>query len=66
MTNLSVMDLLLTPRELAERWQMSEKTLANHRSGGMGIPYVKLGSAVRYHLSDVIAFEKRVVAGHGS
>jgi len=50
---------LLTPKDLAQRWSMSEKTLANHRCNGTGVPYVKVGTAVRYLVSDVLAFEKR-------
>lgn len=53
-------EALLTPKDLAKRWSMSEKTLANHRCNGTGVPYVKLGTAVRYLVSDVLAFEKRI------
>ena len=53
-------EALLTPKDLARRWSMSEKTLANHRCNGTGVPYVKLGTAVRYLVSDVLAFEKHI------
>jgi hypothetical protein len=32
------------------------QTLRNERFRGQGIPYVKMGRAVRYRLSDVIEF----------
>jgi hypothetical protein len=44
--------------DLAARWGgMSSKTLANWRSRGQGPPFVKFGSAVRYALTDVVAYE---------
>lgn len=55
-------EVLLTANELAQRWSLSQKTLANHRCNGTGVSYVKIGVAVRYQLSDVIDFEKRVTA----
>lgn len=39
---------LMTPPQLAQEWQISEKTLANWRSAKVGPPYEKLGGAVRY------------------
>lgn len=56
-------EVLLTAKELAERWSMSQKTLANHRCNGTGVPYVKIGVAVRYQLSDVSEFERRIASG---
>ena len=56
-------EALLTSKDLAKRWSMSEKTLANHRCNGTGVPYVKLGTAVRYLVSDVLTFEKRITGG---
>lgn len=35
---------------------VSVYTLRAHRQKNMGIPYVKIGRAVRYALSDVLAF----------
>ncbi|HEU5037743.1 MAG TPA: helix-turn-helix domain-containing protein [Nocardioides sp.] len=48
----------LRPEALAERWGVSPKSLANARCRGGGIPYVKIGAAVRYALADVIAYEQ--------
>lgn len=48
----------LTEKELAARWKMQPPSLANQRSQGRGPRYVKIGEAVRYRLSDVIAHER--------
>lgn len=48
----------LRPEALAERWGVSPKSLANDRCRGRGIPYVKIGAAVRYALADVVAYEQ--------
>jgi len=50
---------LLTPKEVGERFKVSEITLANSRSTGTGIaiPYIKLSNkAIRYRESDVEAY----------
>ncbi|WP_420121326.1 DNA-binding protein [Nakamurella sp.] len=48
---------LLTTRDLAHRWQVNAGSLANDRSASRGVPYVKIGGAVRYRLRDVEGFE---------
>jgi len=51
-------DVFLTVDELADRWRLEVQTLANVRSKGEGIPYVKLPSgSIRYKLSDVLEAE---------
>jgi hypothetical protein len=50
-------DKLLTTHDLAERWGLHPGTLANQRSAGRGLPFVRLGRSVRYRLSDVLAVE---------
>ena len=50
-------EILLTTRDLAQRWQVNVGSLANDRSARRGVPYVKIGSAVRYRLRDVEVFE---------
>lgn len=50
-------DSLLTPAALADRWSCSLGWLANRRSAGTGLPFVKVGALVRYRLSDVLAYE---------
>lgn len=47
----------LSPEQLAKRWGVSRKTLANHRSRKSGLPYHKIGNLVRYRLDDVEAKE---------
>lgn len=49
------METLLKPIELAQRWQLKLSTLESWRvrGGGANIPFVKIGGAVRYRLSDV-------------
>jgi hypothetical protein len=47
---------LLKERETAERLNQSVQTLRNHRSRGIGVPYVKLGKSVRYCAEDVERF----------
>lgn len=47
----------LTPNDLGQRWGVSVGHLANLRSAGIGLTYLKLGASVRYRLSDVIAEE---------
>ncbi len=50
------MNEYLTPKQLADLLQLTERTLANQRSEGRGIPFVKIEKAVRYRFSDVEAF----------
>lgn len=51
-------DIFLTPQQLADRWQLDPGSLANARSRGEGVPFVKLPSgAVRYRVADVLAAE---------
>ena len=54
----AAVDQHLTTRDLARRWQVSVKKLENDRWRGGGVPFVRIGSAVRYRLSDVLAFEE--------
>ena len=49
---------LVTAKGLAERWGCSVGHLANLRSAGLGPSYIKIGSAVRYRVRDVLAYEQ--------
>jgi predicted DNA-binding transcriptional regulator AlpA len=51
--------MLLTTRQLAERWGMSEGTLRNWRVLGRGPKYLRIGNQVRYKLSVIKAYEER-------
>ena len=48
----------LTEAQLAERWQISVRTLQAARVKGSGVPFVRIGRSVRYRLEDVTAYEK--------
>ena len=60
---------LLTPEELAERWDYTVETLANWRSDNRGPRFVKMAekgtskAGVRYRLSDVEAYEANHLVG---
>jgi predicted DNA-binding transcriptional regulator AlpA len=56
--NADMADDLLTQKQVAQRWALSERTLERWRTIGEGPVYVKLGSAVRYRLTDIEAFEQ--------
>jgi hypothetical protein len=45
--------VLLTPRETAKHLRCSERKLERHRLVGDGPPFVKIGTAVRYPLSEL-------------
>ena len=47
----------ITPKSLSVRHELSIGHLANLRSAGLGVAYLKLGSAVQDRLSDVEAYE---------
>lgn len=53
--------VMLTARQLADRWGMSVGHLANLRCQGKGPAYRRFGSAVRYALADVAAFEQEAL-----
>jgi predicted site-specific integrase-resolvase len=55
------MTIHLTQAEVAERLQVSPRTLEGWRfTGRVNLPYLKFsGGAVRYRLQDVEAFEER-------
>jgi len=58
---------LITPRTLAARWGLSEKTLERWIMTGTGPTFLKLGSRVLYRMDDVSAHEaqrtRRCTAG---
>ena len=48
----------LSPPELAARWHCSVGNLANLRSEGKGLTYLKLnGGSILYRLADVLDYE---------
>ena len=49
----------LTPDQLAARWKMTEKTLANERALGIGPDYIRISARrVVYPLDAVLAWEE--------
>jgi hypothetical protein len=48
---------LWTAEDVAERWELSPRTLANWRSLGLGPAYIKVGRSVLYRESDLAAYE---------
>jgi hypothetical protein len=48
---------MLRERELATRWGLSRRTLQRMRAAGRGPTYHIIGSAIRYRLDQVIAYE---------
>jgi hypothetical protein len=57
-------DIWLKPAELASRWRTEEMTLANHRSRGEGLPFLKKpGGGILYKLSDVLEAERSGMRG---
>ncbi len=51
-------DVLLTEKQIAIRWGLaSAKKLQADRVSGTGCVFIRLGRAVRYRLSDVMAYE---------
>ena len=56
---------LVTEFIAAERMDVHVQTLRNHRSKGVGIPYIKFARSVRYDLADIDAYidRHRIVPG---
>jgi predicted DNA-binding transcriptional regulator AlpA len=46
----------INEKETAQITGFALPTLRNHRSRGIGIPYVKAGRSIRYSLKDVIKY----------
>ena len=54
-------DPVMTERHLAERWQISLKTLRRRLLDGEGPVWHQLFRHVRYHEADLLKFERRGV-----
>jgi predicted DNA-binding transcriptional regulator AlpA len=52
------METYLTPRQVAERYQVSVETLKDWRYHNRGPKHVKLGQQVRYRLRDLEEWER--------
>jgi excisionase family DNA binding protein len=53
---------LLTTPEVAEQWRVCSRTVTYWRE--KGLPFIKLGRAVRFLPSDIEAYIKRHRIGH--
>jgi predicted DNA-binding transcriptional regulator AlpA len=49
---------VMTPAQLAKRWDFHVMSLANMRTQGRGPKFIKLGNKVRYPLSEIEAYER--------
>ena len=49
----------LTSKELADRWRLSDQTLANWRYTGKGPQFIRVGSRVLYPIDKVQEYETR-------
>jgi hypothetical protein len=49
-------DQLATPEQVAESLNVTISTLAQQRYRGIGLPYIRVGRAVRYRWADVQAY----------
>ena len=47
----------LTPRELADRWKVSIRTLERRRAEQSGPAWFRIGGSIRYRVKDVLAWE---------
>ena len=52
------MDCYFTPKQLAERWHITEQTLANWRSLQRGPPFIRISNRVLYPTQDVMDHEE--------
>ncbi len=54
-------DILLTPQDLAKRWNLEPNTLGQWRWNGRGPKYLKINRSILYRLEDIEEFEKQKV-----
>jgi hypothetical protein len=54
----SAVPTFLTSKELADRWRLSDQTLANWRYAGKGPPFIRVGARVLYPSEGIHAFER--------
>ncbi|SEN72721.1 hypothetical protein SAMN04488003_12927 [Loktanella fryxellensis] len=47
----------LTPRDLADRWKVSIRTLERRRAVPSGPAWITIGGSIRYRMTDVLAWE---------
>lgn len=55
----------LRERELAARWQTSQRTIQRWRAEGSGPAFILIGGTIRYRIADVLDYEERMRRGGG-
>jgi len=53
----------INQKELAERWDVSQRTLERWRAIGWGPHFLKIGGRVVYRMEDILAYEEQHLAG---
>lgn len=53
----------LTERDLAARWNVSQRTLQRWREARSGPAWLRIGGTIRYAIEDVVAFEEATRSG---
>jgi len=57
-------DDLLTPDDLAKRWDVTTRTLQTYRNDCIGPQFIVIGkNTVRYRIKDVLDHEERLLTG---
>ena len=56
-------DQLLTPKDLASRWQLSLSQVERIYRDNRQLAYVRLGRSVRFRMADILAFENLNLKG---
>ena len=54
---------VLTEKELGARWKIDPRTLRNWRCQGTGPRYLKIGSNIRYQLTEGLRIEAHSLQG---
>lgn len=55
---------LLNEKDLAERWQMTTRTLQSWRATGKGPRFIKIGErSIMYRIEDVLSYEDVCIVG---
>jgi hypothetical protein len=63
--DLDPQNVLLSERDLGQRWGLQPRSLSSQRLRGEGCPYIRIGRNIRYRLSDVLAYEQTVTPAGG-
>ncbi len=54
-----MVEQLLSPKQVAERWGVSVETVHGWRYQGIGPTFMNIGTRIRYRMQDLIEFERR-------